>query len=158
MKPNYTKWLVGLVLALAIINITLLVSVWRRQSGEVPVGGGPDGPRRILEMELRLDARQQEQFAALRREHMETIRAHRQQLGGLKDALFNGVKDPAFKADSVAAAIGAVEAEIDKATFIHFRKLRGICRSEQQVVFDEIIGEVARRMGPPPPGGEHPPK
>jgi hypothetical protein len=34
-------------------------------------------------------------------------------------------------------------------TFEHFRKVRGLCRPDQQAKFDAAIGEAVQSLGPP---------
>jgi hypothetical protein len=82
----------------------------------------------------------------------------------LKDQLFNQLKGPHISAvDSLANAIGTLQAKLDLETFDHFSQLRAILTKEQAIKFDDVIQDVLRTMAPkqgPPPrdgNGQGPP-
>jgi hypothetical protein len=76
-----------------------------------------------------------------------------------KEALYQLLKANGAdsSAQTAASAIGKTMQSIDLATYEHFKKLRAICRPDQQQQFDDIILDVVsmmHRQGPPgPPGG-----
>ena len=55
-----------------------------------------------------------------------------------------------------------LQKESDRITFVHFQKVRALCRPDQQTKFDEVIGEVLKMMANnnkmPPKQAEGPPR
>ncbi|HSC38415.1 MAG TPA: hypothetical protein VLD19_11100, partial [Chitinophagaceae bacterium] len=106
----------------------------------------------------------QQQFAGLRKEHQQAIRAVHEEDRRLHDAYFDLLKTDhpdRAKVDSLALLIGAEENLLSKATFEHFEKLRALCRDDQKKLFDATIDEISHRMAPPPhgrPDGPPPPQ
>jgi Spy/CpxP family protein refolding chaperone len=112
--------------------------------------------------ELKLDAKQQEQFEALVKEHRQAAERLREKTKQAKEQLFDLLKQPAAS-DSIkqaaAKAVSVTTEELDLLTLNHFQKVRAICNAEQQQKFDDIINDVVRMMGQPRPPmgpGNHP--
>jgi periplasmic protein CpxP/Spy len=108
--------------------------------------------------ELKLDNEQQLQFIALRDRHHATVIGAQREDRRLHDIYFGLLKTDnpdKGKADSVSALIASQRSLIEAATFEHFQDLRKLCRDDQKKRFDELIDEIARRVGGPkgpPPG------
>lgn len=164
-KTNTWKWMVGL---LAVLNIVLLITIWRQPQQKQnlpPMGEGPEGPARMIIEQLKLSPPQIEQFEKLKQEHRAGINKLRQSGKGMRDRFFNLLKNsnPDEKsANALADSISYNQKEIELVTFNHFKEVRKICNEEQQKRFDEIINDVLHSMarpgrGPGKPEGPPPP-
>ena len=59
-------------------------------------------------------------------------------------------------ADSIATAIGTVQAQIEMIHFAHFKAIEAICRPEQHADFIALSHDLARLFRRPPPEREAP--
>ncbi len=158
-KPNNRFWII-MVIILVIINIATVTTFWLLRENDPAIKPGQGkGAMEFLVKELQLDSLQQEKFKDLREEHQQQMREVRTQIRDAKDAMFTLLKSPEAtdtiveKASLVSAAL---EAKIDMITFRHFKKIRAICDSSQQIKFDAIINQVVKMIAPGP-GGNRPP-
>lgn len=147
-----TKWLVGLVSALIVINIALVAMLWLKKDNStvLPRGDAKD----YLVQKLSLTKAQQNSFESLRKDHFERMRTYQDQMRQLKDHFFSQLSEPNAKPDSLSQRIGDMQSKIDLETFDHFSKLRSLLNEEQKKEFDNIIQDVLRTMAPrggPPP-------
>lgn len=158
MNPvTKNKLLTWLVVLLLVANAATIAMYWLgKPKPPLPPNGGP---KNYLIKELSLDAKQQEQFGELVKEHRQSVEQLRREVRSAKDNLFDLVSKP-NEADSTkqhaAAAVSDITEEIDLLTLDHFQKVRALCTPDQQRKFDDIIREVTRMMGRPgPPMGPH---
>ncbi len=154
-----TRFTGAALLLLLLLNTTLLVLLFARPAPEV-VHHGPPGherPRDFLVRELKMDRAQEEQYDALIVQHRSQVDHLQAEIRDYREALVLQYNKPATGAiDSLTAEIGKAQAEIERATFLHFGEVRAICTPEQQAVFDRVIRETIRMMGPPPPPPHRP--
>jgi Spy/CpxP family protein refolding chaperone len=145
------------VIFLTVLNTVLIVLLWTSRE-ERPVHEGPPPRDRaalneFIIKELSLDAGQQQQFETLRREHRAQAERLQQDMRPLRDSLFNyGANPGADRVNALTQSIGRKQAELELVTYSHFKSLRDICNDDQKKKFDEIIGDVLRKMAPKPPG------
>jgi Spy/CpxP family protein refolding chaperone len=148
------KLLTGLVVLLLVANAVTITMFWLgRPKHPSPSKGSP---REFLVNELKLDAKQQEQFDMLRKAHHEAADQLRDKIKNAKEAFFDLLKQQNVtdSAKQEAAKAVSVNTEaLDLLTLNHFQKIRALCTSEQQKKFDEIIQQVASRIGQPRPPG-----
>lgn len=168
MCMNYLikmKWLPIVLIALVILNIVTLTAFWVFSRNTHKPQPSKGGAIEFLVKELRLDSVQRGQLKLLRDEHRSESQEIRKLNREAKDAFFDLLQEENV-ADSILdkAATQSVyyDAELVKATFRHFKKIRAICTPAQKEKFDEIIHEVLRMQaapqGPPPRrDGERPP-
>ena len=155
------------VVLLLLLNAGTLVFMFRMHTSHTETSQRRgEGPAAFIIEALQLDAQQQQQFAGLRKEHQQAIRAVHEEDRRLHDAYFDLLKTDhpdRAKVDSLALLIGAEENLLSKTTFEHFEKLRALCRDDQKKLFDATIDEISHRMalpphgrpdGPPPPQGQ----
>lgn len=166
-----TKWLVGLVAALVIVNLGLVAFLWLKKD-EKPLPPQGRDARNFLVRELSMNEQQVKLFDSSRRQHFEKMRQYNEEMRFLKDRLFGLLKeeDLAKKNEMVGflkEKICQIQAAIDLETFDHFSKLRSVLNDVQKKQFDTIIQEVLHtiapgggpppndhdRQGPPPPDG-----
>ncbi len=154
-----TKWLVGLVAALVVINVALVATIWLKKDEVKRPPQGSDA-RDYLVQSLHMTDVQIKAFDILRREHFDRIKNYKDALRFTKDKLFallsntdrNEIKDTLAK--QLTDVIGKLQEKIDKETFEHFSQLRSILTPQQKQKFDTTIQRVLRTMGPrnPQPG------
>lgn len=109
-----------------------------------------------------MDSAQKLAYAELRNEHQKSMDSLREETRAAKDALFNLLQQPNVSDSTLQQALHAVgekEVSFDKRVFLHFQKVRTLCKNEEQrKKFDAIIKEALRmtpgmqprRDGPPP--------
>lgn len=151
-----TKWLIGLVAALVVINIALVAIIWLKKDEPTPGTTAPQGrgdARDYLVKTLSLTELQVRLFDSLRKGHFERINEYKKQIRFIKDRLFgmlnerdtnkiNRELNVAFR-----EKLGELQTEIDLETFIHFREFRSLLNEQQQEKFDNVIQDVLRTMG-----------
>jgi Spy/CpxP family protein refolding chaperone len=154
------KLLAGLVVALVIINVSMMGYLWFAPHGPGERGGPRDGrgPAGLVIKELKFDDKQREQFEKLREEHhasmMEIDKASHQ----LHNQLFKSLGNSADSSrqhlsDSLIAEIAKQDISRETITFHHLSEVRKLCNPEQQKLFDDMIAKASERRpeGPPPP-------
>lgn len=151
---NYRTWLV-IVLALIVINSAALALMWLKHREHPPIPRGMPAqqgiePKDVLIKELAFTPKQAVLFDTMRVKHRRAVNKLEDNNRKLRDSLFANIKKP--KADTalinaIAKKISDNQAIIEKITLYHFRELRGILTSEQQVKFDGIIDQVLHMMG-----------
>ncbi|MCX6317558.1 MAG: periplasmic heavy metal sensor [Bacteroidetes bacterium] len=166
MKNKLLTWLVVLLL---VANAATIAFFWLGRTKQPP-GLQGSAARDFLVKELNLDAKQQEQFSEMVKEHRNSADQIRPQIRKAKEALFDLLKQPGVSDSLKLAAAKQVSVQteaLDLLTFDHFQKLRSICNPAQQQKFDAVIHDIIRTMGQPrppmrpgdrpgPPSGEGP--
>ena len=146
--------LVIAVITLILLNVALVVFFVSR----VPMHFGPpprpDGPKRIIIERLHFDAGQIDAYEQAIAEHMQQVEEKTSEQKRLRNELYALFQGPDRSgADSIASAIGAVQAQIELIHFKHFQAIEAICRPDQKADFIALSHELARLFrGPPGPG------
>ncbi len=157
--PKNRFWII-MVIILVIMNIATIATFWfLRENDPAKRQGQGRGAMNFLVKELQLDSLQQEKFKDLREEHQQQMREVRTQIRDAKDAMFALLKSPEASdtiIEKASLVTAALEAKIDIITFRHFKKVRALCDSSQQIKFDSIISQVVKMIAPGP-GGNRPP-
>jgi periplasmic protein CpxP/Spy len=154
MKNKLLTWLVVLLL---VANAATIAFFWLGKTKQPP--GPQGGARDFLVKELNLDAKQQELFSEMVKEHRSSAEQIRPQIRKAKEAFFDLLKQPGISDSMKLAAAKQVSLQteaLDLLTFAHFQKLRSICTPAQQQKFDAVIHDIIRLMGQPRPPGEGP--
>ncbi len=148
-----SKFLKIVIIILLLINISTLAFMWMHKG---PHGMPP--PRQeigdFLIRELNFTETQRKQFVKMRDEHRSSVRNLREQSRELHDDFFDllaSSSTDSIKVNQLADSITFNQKQIELSTFYHFQKVRGICTTEQQKKFDEVINDALRMMAPPPP-------
>jgi len=170
---NKTKLLIICVAALVVLNAGTLFYLFRTQKKEPQRQPEKGGPATYIIEQLKLTDQQQAEFKKLRDEHQGSVRPAREEDKKLHQAFFSLVKSgQAYgpEADSLVSLMAGQRKIMESATFAHFQKLRTLCTDQQKPKLDEIIDELAMRVGgqpgegrppgdrpePPPGEGDHP--
>lgn len=142
------------VVGLLLLNAGLLVFMFtKRPPMGPPRGEGKGSAAGVIIEKLKLDAQQQLQFAALRKQHrdqMEKIQEEDRESHRNYFELLKQDNPDHQKADSLATLISEHNKQIQQVTFNHFEQLRKICTAEQKQLFDSSIDEIIRMMMPRP--------
>ena len=141
------KILTVAVVLLLLINIGLVVFML---TGKKKAGGRPPkaDPFEMMVKELKMTEKQQADYKAMKEEHMKVIRPLFDSVRAAKTAFFGMVKDADVNDSLVnvySERITSKQAEIDKLTFSHFKRVRTVFTPEQQPQFDAFIQKMMQR-------------
>ncbi len=146
------------VLLLVLCNIGLIVTIWLKpHHGEPPPHGA--SPRDYIIRELKFSDDQVKKYDVLIRDHQQAMRRLRHDAMDYRKQLFANLKNENQKnnfADSLSQLIAANQKEIELVTYNHFAQVHDLCNDTQKKDFDNIIGEVIKKMNGGP-GAPHPP-
>jgi len=133
---------------LLLLNIGTLAFMWLNR----PPPPGARGPFMFLVKATGMDKAQQATYRQLRDVHHSRMEDFQQQNRQLRGQLFDYLAQKDQNDSQVqllADSIAAVKRQEEMLTFEHFRRVREICRPDQQLKFDAAIGEAIQSMGPP---------
>lgn len=154
-------FLITAVIILFVFNLLTLAYVLFGLKRNVPQF--PPGPQPVLSAEdkLQLNPEQRMQFEGLKQEHRKEMEKLQNISKDLHDKYLDQLKSDDIdtsKRNGLLQEIADNQKEMDKVTFSHFEKLRGICTPEQKKLFNLFIDEIARSLRPPegPPEGRPP--
>ena len=144
-----TRLLTIAVVALLILNAVTLTVLWfghlhNRQTLPPLDRNGRTAPAAFLIKELGFDEHQKAVYDRLRVAHRTSKDSLQQILREEREAYFKGIST---NDTSKIGVIGEIQKESDRITFVHFQEVRTLCRPDQQVKFDAVIGEVLKMMG-----------
>jgi Spy/CpxP family protein refolding chaperone len=155
---NRNKWWAIAFLLLIVMNVATLTTLWLLKDARAPHRMAPgQGVADFLVKELGLDSVQKQKLLILRAENDEKVMEMRGRTRDAKDALFSLLQKqdvPDSVIEKAAYASVYNDQQLDLLTFRHFQKIRDLCTPEQKLKFNEIVKEVIRSMGPPPPGNQ----
>ena len=157
---NRSSWHTLAFLLLIGLNISLIGFLLLRPSNSGGLRNGPPrqgGAHRIdqfLKQELGWSDDQMAQFETAKDKHLQQSLEIRQTMQPQRESLMALL--PHSSPDSttirqLTAEIGAQQSQLEQLNFDHFHELRTICTPAQQVQFDQLIGDILRQLGPPPP-------
>ena len=137
---------------LLLLNIGTLTFMWLHR----PPHPGARGPFMFIVKATGMDDAQQETYRQLRDAHRSKLDAYRMQNSKIRGQMFDLLAEygeDGAQVRQLADSIAAVKREEELLTYEHFRRVREICRPEQQSKFDAAIGEAIQSMAPPHPPG-----
>ncbi len=161
------QWIIAL---LVLCNVGLILTIWLK-----PHNDGlqrHETPRDYVIRNLKFSADQVAKYDVLIKDHQRSMHELRDEANEYRTTLFANLKNEQQSAaitDSLTTLIANVQKQIEVITYNHFAQVRTICTDAQKPEFDNIIGDVIKKMngrpphppgdghGPPPPGGPPPP-
>ena len=154
---NKTTLLTVAVIGLLLLNAGMLVFMFTKKPHDGPPlhEQGREGAAGFIIEQLKLDDKQQLQFAELRKQHQQETREAQEENHRLHDEYFELLKQDNAdknKVDSLASLIGMQHKKLELAMFNHFQQVRSICHDEQKKLFDATIDEILHHMIAPPFG------
>jgi protein CpxP len=151
MTTRKINWMALGIIVLVLLNIGLVAMLWMRQQNdkpaETPQAAG--GPGTMMIRELSFDSLQARRFDTLRNAHHARVEQLRKDMRRLKELFFEGIRHNEQASDSVAGAMAALQVEVDRTTYNHFRQVRALCTPDQQEKFDRIFQRILAQMGNP---------
>lgn len=145
-----TKILSVAVALLLLINIALVIFIVKGKNQRDGRRSPKGDPFEMIAKELNMTDAQRKQHLEFRDEYFKMIRPLNDSLRSAKSVYFSFVKD-STASDSVLAAsnkrIADFQSNLDKITFEHFRRVRGIYIGEQQIKYDELVQKMVQRQG-----------
>jgi len=135
---------------LLLLNIGTLAFMWLNR----PPSPGARGPFMFIVKATGMDEAQQATYRQLRDLHRSKVETFQNQNRQIRAQLFNLLaqkdeNDP--EVQQLTDSIATLKRQEELLTFEHFRRVREICRPDQQVKFDAALGEAIQSMGPPRP-------
>ncbi len=150
---------------LVIIAVLLLTNVgvlayflWYKKPAETTAHGSGqqrdrNGMADVLQKEVGFDEGQLTKYKELRDRQRDIIRPLFDSMRVAKDGLFKLISTPAVSDSTVEAAANVIaqrQRELDIKTFQHFKRVRGLCRADQEAKYDSLLLRMFRRMGNKP--------
>lgn len=136
------------VVLLLLTNIGLvafMLTQKKKTGSKRPDGKEPSG---MLVKETGMTEQQKKEYKQLKEEHLKSVRPLFDSIRAAKTAFFALIKDSTVN-DSVlnlhSSRISVRQAELEKVTFAHFRKVRNIFSAEQQPKYDAFIQKMMMR-------------
>ena len=148
MKSSTNKILVAAVTLLLIVNIGLLIFIWKGSSKSEPKHPQGNGAFETMVKELNMSEQQKNEYKKLRDEHFARIRPLFDSIRQYRSSFFKMVADTTINEESLndySKRVAEKQAIIDKMTFEHFKKLRALFSADQQKQFDEYMQKMMQR-------------
>jgi len=147
------KWLIGILLVVNILTITIIWILVSRDKlpPQFDRVGKPPGGAEQLQKELNLTEAQKKQFEDARKKSFAQADVLFKELNELKTKYFGELqneKTDTVLVNSLLRKIGAIQIDLEKQRFEHFRYLLSICTAEQKEKFKPILKEFL--VGKPP--------
>ena len=145
MKTN--RILTIAVVLLLLVNVGMMIFMLR---GHGHRDMKRQGPFDMMVKELNMTEQQQTDFKKLKDEHFTAIKPVFDSVRTLKKSLFGLVKEENINDSIVSKYSGLIseqQANIDKLTINHFRKVRALFSGDQQKKFDDFVQKMMQRRG-----------
>lgn len=159
-KITRSGWI---ILALIIINLATLATVWLRPGSARP----PHVPLRVLwKQELGLDENQAAQFHIEVQRHRKAMQSLFGKMRSNRGSMLHALSLPAsdtIQARAFADSSAAIQRQIDLQFLEHYLALRAVCTPGQVKKLNHVFAETIQQgpghpPGPPPHGAPgHPP-
>ena len=142
-----------LVLALAILNIGLLVFFFMGKPPYPPKHGPKEGPKEAVIEQLHFSAEQVVAYETIIAKHRNQVEAIEAAMREAKQELYILLpeEDIAAEADSLFAEIATYQAQIEKVHFEHFLEIKALCTPEQRADFAHLSKELGHLFAPKRP-------
>ncbi len=147
-----TQLLAILVVVLVLLNAATLgfLLLGRPHGPHPPHMKSEHGPKARIEERLSFTAEQEKAFQGLIEAHRSQIRAKDEEMMAARNMLYAQLSDgDTAHTDSLLAAIGRIQQEVEQVHFAHFEQIRGLCTSEQLPAYHELTKELATYFGHP---------
>lgn len=159
-----TRFLKIAIAVLVVLNISTLTFIWIGHKNAM-TPRGPAGAFDFLAKELKLDDTQLKQFDEMYKTLHEEAAQIREKNHAMHHRFFDllHTQNDSASVKQLADSMAFYQVQMELLTYNHFKKIRAICRPEQQRKFDEVINKALEMMGPRPggpprgPGGPPPP-
>ena len=147
MKNPTNKILAIAVVFLLLSNIALVFFMLNKKPQNDKRHGRVD-PFEMMVKELNMTDQQQKDYKLQKDEHFKNIKPLFDSVRAAKTAFFALTKEQNVNDSLVnqySMRISEKQSAIDKLTFAHFKKVRGLFTAEQQPKFDEFVQKMMQR-------------
>lgn len=137
-----------LILVLLLLNISTVYFLWSSAKKH-----GRPGKNELVEM-LDLEGTAKTKIIAMQEEHFSKKDALIKRSRDLHEELFRSFNDSSKDSTAIAQLIDRIvenQRETEQMTFDYFKEVSEICTPEQRVKLQELIHDVLKRAGGPPP-------
>jgi Spy/CpxP family protein refolding chaperone len=137
-----------LILILLLLNISTVYFLWSTTKRH-----GRPGKNELVEM-LDLEGSAKTKILAMQEIHFSKKDALIKRSRDLHEELFRSFNDTTKDSVAIAQLIDKIvenQRETEQMTFYYFKEVSELCTQEQQIKLQELIHEVLRRAGGPPP-------
>lgn len=149
MKNTNNKILSVAVVLLLLSNIALVVFLMNNKGkGNEKRSGGKGDPSEMMAKELGMTEQQQKDHKQLKDDHFKAMKPFYDTLRTAKAAFYALTKEANVDDSTLAVYSQRIynkQAEIDKYTFAHFKRVRNLLTPEQQPKFDEFLQKMMQR-------------
>ena len=154
MSNSSNKTLLLIIVVLILTNVAVLGYFLWYKKADIPQKTEKErnGIAEPLEKEVGFSTEQLAEYKLLKEKQRELIRPMFEDMRRSKDSLYRllGTKDVNDSLVTNAASIIAQKQKaLDLVTFSHFKRVRALCRPEQQEKYDSMILRMFRKMGRP---------
>ena len=155
----FWKWF---ALLMVLLNVTLLIFSVKPFSKNGPEFDKHEhgGPANYIIETLKFNKEQEAAFHKLKEAHRDSMQILNKRGKDLREILFEGLENDqqVNNPEQIMIEIGKNQQQIERLTYRHFEEVKKLCSPEQKVIFNSIIQEVLKRMGPRRPMAkeEHP--
>lgn len=156
MNNRREKILMFIILFLVLVNSATLILMWMNRPPFPPHHGRPGGPPdKIIIERLELDDAQIKEFEVIKKEHQGQMRMLNEEANEIHQKYFELLESDNVNdsiADSYEKQLANIAEKREEFTFVHFKKLKAICKPEQIKLFNDFVAELGKILaGPPPP-------
>ncbi|MBI3125582.1 MAG: periplasmic heavy metal sensor [Ignavibacteriales bacterium] len=146
------KWLIGILLVVNILTITIIwILISRDRPPMFDRNAKPQAGIDLLQKELGLTEVQKKQFEDARKENFAQSDDLFKELNEVKTKYFGELqneKTDTVLVNSLLRRISAIQIELEKLRYDHFRYLLSVCTKEQKEKFKPLLKEIL--VGKPP--------
>jgi hypothetical protein len=152
------KFLWIIILALLILNLASLATIWVREWGErdsrISESRPPIARDHFLKKRLNFSPEQQVEFDTLLSKHRSQLELKADEIRSLRKELMSMMRNQEFSQESeeIVHMIGQKQSELELLNYNHFEDVMAICNDKQKQVFIETLKRV---VGPHHRHGDH---
>jgi periplasmic protein CpxP/Spy len=151
---NKVKLLTISVIGLLLLNFGILAKLIFQHPPHPPGGHERPEPKTIIIEKLKLDESQQKNYEVLIDAHRHGMDSLHEVEMNLRNELYSLLKSAdtdTLLSGPILLKIAETHKQVELLNYEHFKKIRNLCRPEQEASFSALIGELTRLFGPPPP-------
>jgi len=149
MKNSNNKILTVAVVLLLVTNIALVFFLMNNKGkGNEKRTGAKGDPSEVMAKELNMTEQQKNEHKQLKDDHFKAMKPFYDSLRTAKAAFYALTKEADVNDSTLAVYSQRIydrQAEIDKYTFAHFKRVRNLLTAEQQPKFDEFLQKMMQR-------------
>jgi hypothetical protein len=137
----------GIAICLFLLNLVLLYFVFFGQKRQPAA----EGPKKLIIDKLSFDDLQVVKYEKLIAVHRSEINGCNEEMFSLKRELYISLKEVPMNTDSIVAAIGEKQKQIEVINLNHFGDIRKLCHEDQLSKFNDLADEFVELFQPRKP-------